>query len=162
MKKIENTWSRIAPDLLYKYSFLDEDVSKSYKEDRRWNSIITGAAGLAIIIALLGLFGLSTLEVSQRRKEIGIRKVLGASERNIILMLTRQIMLLVVGAGVVAAPAAWLLGRRWLDEFAYRIEIGPGLLALAGVMALILAVITVGGLAWRAATSNPVDSIRYE
>ncbi|MFH0881409.1 MAG: FtsX-like permease family protein, partial [bacterium] len=131
-------------------------------EDRRWNSIITWAAGLAIVIASLGLFGLSTLEVSQRRKEIGIRKVLGASESNIILLLTHQIMLLVIGASVIAAPVAWLLGQRWLSEFAYRIEISPGWLALAGVVALMLAVITVGGLAWRAATMNPVDSIRYE
>ncbi len=162
MKTIEKTWSQIAPDLLYKYSFVDEDVEKAYREDHRWNSIITDSAGLAIVIALLGLFGLSTLEVSQRRKEIGIRKVLGASEGNIILLLTRQIILLVVGASIIAAPVAWLLGKRWLNEFAYRIDIGPGLLTLAGVLALLLAMITVGGLAWKASTTNPADSIRYE
>lgn len=162
MKAIERTWSEIAPDIPFKYSFVDDKVDAAYRDDRRWNSIITSAAGLAIIIALLGLFGLSTLEVSQRRKEIGIRKVLGASEQNIILLLTHQIMLLVVGASIISAPVAYILGKRWLNEFAYRIEIGPGILTLAGITALLLAMITVGGLAWRASMKNPVESIRYE
>lgn len=162
MRAIEGIYQDALPDRPFEYAFLDEQVGEQYEMEKRQGTVVSYAAGFAVAIALLGLFGLSTLEVAQRTKEIGIRKVLGASEGNLVLLLSREIILLVLAANLVAWPAAWVLSRRWLRDFAY--QAGPGFwtLALAGFGALLLAWATVSVLAWRAARANPVNSLRYE
>jgi len=159
---LESTWSRVAPDKPFDYSFVDEGVAEMYKEDRRWNSIVNWASGVALFIAALGLVGLSTLEVTQRRREISIRKVLGASEGSLIFLLTRQISLIVVFATAFATPLSWIFMQKWLNDFAYRITLSPFWMLLAGVATLAVAWICVGGLAWKSATTNPIKAIRHE
>jgi len=159
---LEATWRKVAPDKSFDYSFVDESVGALYKEDRRWNSIVNWASGMALFIAALGLIGLSTLEVARRRREIGIRKVLGASETSIVVLLTKQITLIVAVATVVAAPLSWIFMQRWLDNFAYRITLLPFWMLLAGLITMAIAWFCVGSLAWRSASANPVDAIRHE
>jgi len=117
---------------------------------------------MAVIIACLGMVGLSAFTAQRRRKEIGIRKVLGATARSIVALLSREYLVLVLIAFVVAAPAAYLGASRWLDNFAYRIEVGPGPFLLAGAIALGLALATVSFHAVRAALADPAETIRYE
>src|SRR5690606_34376067 len=120
------------------------------------------AAGLAVLIACLGLFGLAAFSAEQRTKEIGIRKVLGASAGSIVVLLSKDFAKLVAVAFVVAAPVAYLLMHRWLDDFAYRTRLGPGVFLLAGALAVAIALLTVSYQSVRAARSDPARSLRYE
>jgi putative ABC transport system permease protein len=162
LDRLEQAWNDAAPDYTFNPVFVDETVRSYYEEERRWNRVIQSSAVTAIVIAILGLFGLSTLEVEQRRKEIGIRKVLGATVPGLIILLGRNITMLVAGAAILALPSAILLGQRWLESFAFRISISPLTLAAAVLLALGVSWLTVGSLAWRAANRNPVHSIRHE
>jgi len=162
MKTIEKTWREFYPDFVYSYEFLDEEVGLQYAEDKKWENIIFTSSIIAIIIAILGLLGLSTLEVAQRTKEIGIRKVLGASASGIILMLSKEISRLIIIASVVAWGTAWLVMNKWLENFAYRVSISPLILFLAGLAAFLIAILTVTALSFRVANDNPVNSLRDE
>ena len=117
---------------------------------------------MAIFIACLGLFGLISFSVQQRTKEIGIRKVLGASVPQVVVLLSREFMILFGIAILVAWPVAWYFMDKWLQDFAYRIELGPGLFVLGAVLALIIALLTVSFQAVKAATTNPIEALRYE
>jgi putative ABC transport system permease protein len=159
---LKTTWQAVAPDLPFAYRFLDDTMQERYRDDERWSQIVRYAALFAVLIAALGLLGLAALTVTRRTKEIGIRKVLGARLSHIVLLIAREFALL-VGAGVVlAAPVAYLVMRRWLEDFAYRIPLSGWLFVLAGLAALTVALGMVGYQAVRAAGADPVKSLRYE
>ena len=159
---LERTWKHVAPDQPYNYSFVDEAVDSQYRQEERLGKIVGIASLLAIVIACLGLFGLAALAVARRTKEIGVRKVLGASTPGLALLLSKDFALLVGVAFVLATPAAYLVMDHWLQDFAYRIEISWGIFLMAGLAALGVALLTVSYQAVRAALSDPVKSLRYE
>ncbi|HEX7844514.1 MAG TPA: ABC transporter permease [Chitinophagaceae bacterium] len=159
---MQKAWTTVVPDLPFKYSFLDEKLNAFYKAEQRWSSIIGWAAGISIFLACLGLFGLAALAAVNRTKEIGIRKVLGASLPGIVGMLSKDFLKLVVLALIVAAPLAWYFMHKWLQDFAYRISIGWWIFIIAGLMAAVIAFITIGFQAVKAGIANPVKSLRTE
>jgi len=159
---IEKTWKKFLPDLPYQYTFLDENFSRLYDAEEKQKTIFTLFACIAIFIACLGLFGLSAFEISQRIKEIGIRKVLGASVNTIVTLLSKDFLKLVLIAAVIAFPIAWYAMDTWLQDFAYRISIPWWSFILAGLGAAVIALFTISFQAIRAALSNPVESLRTE
>lgn len=162
VEMLEATWSSIAPDLPFEFYFLDDAIDAQYRQEERLARIIATAAGLAVLIACLGLFGLATLAVIRRRKEIGIRKVLGARIPDVVVLLSRDFAALVGIGFLIALPLAYLLIRRWLEDFAYRVDVEPWTFAAAGLFALVSAMVTVGVQSVRAASANPVESLRSE
>ncbi|HVX26728.1 MAG TPA: FtsX-like permease family protein, partial [Parafilimonas sp.] len=160
--QIENKWKAIAPGLPFSYRFLNDSFDEMYRSEQRAGKIALIFSVLAIFIACLGLFGLATFIAEQRTKEIGIRKVLGASVQSIVQMLSKDFLKLVAIAFVLAAPIAWWAMHSWLQDFAYRINIEWWFFAFAGIGALLIALITVSFQAIRAAISNPVKSLRTE
>jgi putative ABC transport system permease protein len=159
---IKGTWDKISPGHPFVFSFLDQDMQRQYEDIERWGRIVRYASVLTIIIACLGLFGLSVLSVSRRRKEIGIRKVLGASTTSIATMLFRDFGFLVLVANLISWPVAFLVIRRWLQNFAYRIDMGLSKFFLAAFIALFIALATVSIQSIKAARTEPVKTIRYE
>lgn len=159
---MEQVWKRHVAGEPFEYAFLDEDFQKTYKEDRQMATLIGSFTGIAILISCLGLFGLATFAAEQRTKEIGIRKVLGASVTGITSLLAKDFLKLVFIAILIACPLAWWLMQKWLDNFAYRIEVEWWMFALAGLTALVIAFLTVSFQSIRAALSNPVKSLRSE
>jgi len=162
IKAIKSIWDRHFPDDPYSYFFLDEFFSRQYVENQHFGEVFGLFAVLAIVIACFGLLGLSAYNVLQRTKEIGIRKVLGASVLNLLFLLTKDFLMLVVVAIVIAIPVTWMAMESWLQGFAYRIGIGWWVFCLAGLLAVVIAFVTVGGQALNAAVKNPVDSLRTE
>ena len=162
LKDIENKWKAMAPGMPFSYQFLDESFDNMYRAERRIGKVAMSFAILAVFIACLGLFGLATFMAEQRTKEIGVRKVLGATVPNIVTMLSKDFVRLVLLASVIAFPVAWYAMNRWLQDFAYRIDIGWWIFILAGLIAIIIAIITVSFQAIRAALTNPVNSLRTE
>ncbi len=159
---MQKSWNAIVGGLPFKYSFLDENLNRFYQEERRWSGIIGWAAGISIFLACLGLFGLTALVALNRSKEIGIRKVLGASVTGIIGLLSKDFLKLVLLALVIATPLAWYFMHKWLQDFAYRISIGCWVFIIAGLLALVIAFMTIGFQAIKAAMANPVKSLRTE
>ncbi|NUO02527.1 MAG: ABC transporter permease [Saprospiraceae bacterium] len=162
LASVEQIWKRYVPGEPFEYTFLDEDFQKTYKEDRQMATLIGSFTGIAILISCLGLFGLAAFAAEQRTKEIGIRKVLGASVAGITGLLAKDFLKLVFFAIVIACPLAWWLMQKWLSNFAYRIDVQWWMFALAGIIALAIAFITVSFQSIRAALSNPVKSLRSE
>jgi len=162
LSSIENMWKRLVPGEPFEYSFLDEDFQKNYKADRQMASLVGSLTGIAILISCLGLFGLAAFAAERRTKEIGIRKVLGASVAGITGLLARDFLKLVLVAIVLASPLAWWAMNEWLQDFAYRVEIRWWMFAAAGVMAVAVAFLTVSFQSIRAALTNPVKSLRSE
>ncbi len=159
---IKAVWQQHFPTDPFQYFFLNEYFNKQYAENERFGTVFGLFAGLAIIIACLGLLGLSAYNVIQRTKEIGIRKVLGASVRHLLFILSRDFLLLVAAAFIIAIPLTWWAMNSWLQEFAYRIHIGWPTFAIAGALAFGIALITVGLQALKATLANPVKSLRTE
>ena len=137
-------------------------MDQQYREEERWGKIVGYASSFAILIACLGLFGLATLTVARRTKEIGIRKVLGANVSNILFMLTNDFGKLVIIGTILAWPIAYFAMRNWLEEFAYRIGIGIENFILATAFAILIALVAIGYQSIKAALENPVKSIKYE
>jgi len=159
---IHKVWERFFPDDPFNYFFLDESFNQQYKADTRFGETFGIFALLAIGIACFGLLGLSAYNVLQRTKEIGIRKVLGASVQNLILLLSKEFMYLVLLSLLIAVPVGWWVMHSWLQDFAYRISIEWWVFALGGLLALLIALATVGIQSLRAAVANPVKSLRTE
>jgi putative ABC transport system permease protein len=159
---IESIWGDLVPHRPFSYVFLDEAFAAHYQSERQLGRLFAGFSLLAVVIACLGLFGLATYAIERRRKEIGVRKVLGAGVHHVVTLLSREFALLVVIGFVLAVPIAYWTMSRWLEGFAYRIELGPQVFLLAGGLALVLALMTVSFHAVRAAMSDPVRSLRYE
>ena len=150
------------PNAIYQYNFLDELNARQYLQEQRWQRVISIATTLTFIICCLGLFGLAHLATNQRLKEIGIRKVLGASVSQIVALLSGDFLKLVVIAFLIAAPASWMVMNKWLQDYAYRINIQWWVFVLAGGLAVIIALLTVSFQAIKAALANPVESLRTE
>ncbi|HUS03264.1 MAG TPA: ABC transporter permease [Chitinophagaceae bacterium] len=159
---IQRTWKSIAPNEPFTYSFLNEEFDNMYRSEQRSGTIFISFAVLAIFIACLGLFGLATYAAEQRIKEIGIRKVLGATVTNIVGMLSKDFLKLVLIAALIAFPVAWWGMNKWLQDFAYRINISWWIFLIAGVSALLIAMLTVSFKAIKAAITNPVKNLRTE
>jgi putative ABC transport system permease protein len=159
---IQRAWTKAFPGNPFEYFFLDDYFNRQYTSERKFGLLFTSFAILAILISCLGLFGLSAYTASQRIKEIGIRKVLGASVMDITTMLSKDFLKLVVLAIFFASPLTWLIMNGWLQGFAYRINIHWWVFALAGALAVIIALLTVSFQAIKAGVANPVDSLRAE
>ena len=162
LDSIEATWSRFAPHRPFEYEFLDEEYAAVYRAEQRIGRMFTTFSLLAILVACLGLLGLAAYAVVQRTKEIGIRKVLGASPASIVLLLSKEFVRLVAVAFVLAVPLAYLAMDRWLKDFAYHIDISWAIFLMAGLAALGVALLTVSYQSIRAALSDPITSLRYE
>jgi putative ABC transport system permease protein len=162
LKEIAYKWNKINPDIPFEYSFLDNDFQKNYEKDQRISVIVSYFTFIAILIACLGLFGLSAFSAEQRTREIGIRKVLGASISNITSLLSGDFIKLVLIAFVIASPLAWYGTNKWLQSFAYRIHLSWWVFLLAGLLAIIIALFTVSFQAIRAAITSPVNNLRTE
>ncbi|MBD0256625.1 MAG: ABC transporter permease [Cytophagales bacterium] len=162
LKKIEAAMAKVDPDHTFEYHFLDEQLARFYLEDQRRETLLIWVALAAIFIACLGLFGLATFTAEQRIKEIGVRKVLGASTSSIVVLLSKDFLKLVLLAILLASPIAWYATRRWLEEFAYHIDVAWWLFVLAGLLAVGIALLTVSFQSIKAALANPVKSLRAE
>ena len=159
---IEKTWKIMAPQRPFLYHFLDQSFNQQYESDRHFGYLFSLFSFLAILIACLGLFGLATFTAQQRTKEIGIRKVLGASVYNIVVLISKDFMRLVLLAIVIAVPLCILVMNQWLKDFAYRITISPGIFIATTAIALLIAVSTISWQTLKAALANPVRSIKNE
>ena len=146
----------------FEYSFLDQDFDAFYRSEQNLMRIFTSFAVFANFIACLGLFGLASFTAEQRRKEVGVRKVLGASVPQIVVLLSKEFTVLVLVAFVIGALGAFFGMQRWLDGFAYRTSIGPLTFLFAGLLALLIAWLTVSYQSVKAASANPVQALRYE
>ncbi len=162
ISKINTGYKEVFPDGIFEYSFLDQQLDALYKSEMRLFSLFKIFSVLAMLISCLGLWGLITFAAQQRIKEIGIRKVLGASVPNIVSMLTKDFIVLVCIAILIAVPLAWWGINKWLQDFAFRIDIGWTVFVMAGLSAILIALITVSFQAIRAAIANPVKSLRTE
>jgi putative ABC transport system permease protein len=162
LAKIESLWHKDVPGLPFEYLFLDEQVQKQYESDISMSRIINAFTLIAICISCLGLFGLATFSAEQRNKEIGIRKVLGASITGIVQLLSKDFIQLVVIAFVIAIPISWWAMHAWLQGFVYRITISWWMFGVAGLITMIIAALTVSSQAMGAALSNPVKALRAE
>ena len=159
---IQSTWKEIAPNDDFEYEFLDEHFEELYRADNTVSEIVGILAGLAIFISCLGLFGLASFSVEQRVKEIGVRKVLGASVSQIVNLLSMDFVKLVLVAFIIAVPLAWFAMNKWLEDYAYRIDIPVWVFGMTGVLAVAIALITVSFQSIKAALKNPVKSLRSE
>jgi len=159
---IETEWKKIYPGVPFEYKFYDETIASLYQQERNTSKLVGAATGITIFISCLGLFGLATLTAVQRTKEIGIRKVLGATVTGIVKILSKDFVILVFIAIVIASPIAWWAMNQWLQDFAYRVEIQWWMFVLAGTIAVLIALFTVSFQAVKAALANPVDSLRDE
>jgi putative ABC transport system permease protein len=159
---IRNAWQQIAPGVPFNYSFVDEALDAEYRQEERLSRIVTTGSVLAILIACLGLFGLASLMVVRRTKEIGVRKVLGASSGSIVFLVNREFSKLVLVSFLISAPVAWYIMSNWLQDFAYRIELGVGIFLAAGFFALAIAWFSVSYQSIRATLINPTESLRSE
>ncbi|MEO9966751.1 MAG: ABC transporter permease [Reichenbachiella sp.] len=159
---VESTWRKFIPSRPFEYFFLEDRLNDSYKAETKLSSITTIFSGLAILVACLGLFGLATFTMEQRTKEIGIRKVLGIQTGEIVMLLSKDFMLLVGVSFVIAVPIAYLMIDWWLAGFAYRVEIVAWPYLVAGIATFLVAMITVGAHSLKASTINPVKTLKYE
>ena len=159
---LEGTWKEFTSDIPFSFSFMDEDLQAAYKTEQQWSRIVGYASILAILVACLGLFGLSALTVAGRMKEIGIRKVLGASVQNVLTLISKEFMVLVMGGIFIGIPIAYFVMQRWLNGFSYRINLGPKVFLVACLLALIIAFVAVSYQTIKAARSNPVMNLSRE
>jgi putative ABC transport system permease protein len=159
---IERTWNSTFPDGLYEYQFLDKKIADFYKSEDQLSHLYKIFAGIAIFISCLGLYGLISFMVVQRIKEVGIRKTLGATVGNIVYLFSKEFTILIAVAFAISAPFGWYFMHQWLQGFTYRIDIGPGIFIIAIVISVVIAWLTVGYKAVKAALANPVKSLRSE
>ena len=158
----EKVWNKHFPADPFNYFFLDDSFNQQYKSDMLFGKVFGIFAFLAILVASFGLLGLSAYNVLQRTKEIGIRKVLGASGRSILVLLSKDFVKLILIALLLAIPAGWYIMNQWLEDFAYRIDIAWWVFAVAGAMALLIAIVTISLQAIKTVTDSPVKSLRTE
>jgi ABC-type antimicrobial peptide transport system permease subunit len=162
LPEIQKMWEETYPKELFSYRFLDESIRQFYESEERGTVLLSVFTSLAIFIGCLGLFGLATFMINQKNKEIGVRKVLGASVEGIVFMFSKEYVKLIAIGFVLAAPASWFIMHKWLETFAYKIEIGPSLFLAGFATTLLIAFLTVSYRSFKAARANPVKSLRYE
>jgi len=159
---LKKKWEATYPNHIFEYRFLDDSIREFYEGEQRMSILFTVFSGIAIFIGCLGLFGLATFMANQKTKEVGVRKVLGASVESIVFMFSREYVKLIVIGFVIAAPLAWYVMGLFLNEFTYKINMGAGIFIIALLVTLIVAVLTVGYRSFKAAIVNPVKSLRSE
>ncbi|MFC1724536.1 ABC transporter permease [candidate division KSB1 bacterium] len=162
IKFLGNVWRDIEPEKPFEYSFLEDDIEQFYTSENRWNSIVRYSSLFTVLIASIGVFGLTLITVNSRIKEIGIRKVFGASVSNIIGLVTKEIFFLVIAANIIAWPSAWFIMDKWLNGFAYKTGMSIGLFLYGGLLVLLVSMLTISYQIIKAARRNPVDSLKYE
>ncbi|MBC8152052.1 MAG: ABC transporter permease [Bacteroidetes bacterium] len=162
LQALEATWKKLNPNEPFEYSFLDDEFQKNYVAESRLSTVVGYFTFIAILISCLGLFGLASFNVEQRIKEIGIRKVLGATVGNVVLLLSKDFLKLVLVAVVIASPLAWFVMKKWLQNFAYQTRIGLSVFVITTLAALLITLLTVSYQAIKAALMNPVKSLRSE
>jgi putative ABC transport system permease protein len=160
--QLQSVWKQRVPHRPFEYHFLDEDYDALYKAEERTAGVFSTFSSLAILLACLGLFALSAFELVKRTKEIGIRKVLGATVSNIVGLLAKDFLKLIMIAMVIAFPVAWFVTNKWLEDFTYRVSIGWWMFAIAATLVLFIALFTISVQAIKAALANPVKSLRTE
>jgi len=162
INKVEQIWKKVNPQARISPSYLDENTDNMYKTEQRFSRIVIGGATVAIVISCLGLFALALLMINRRVKEIGIRKVLGSSVSGIVMLLSKDFVVLLLIAFAIATPLAWLMMNKWLENFAYHVNISWWMFVLGGISTIFLALCTISIQAIKAATANPVESLRDE
>ncbi len=162
IKQIENVWDEFTNDSPFQYFFLDEDFASNYEQEKRTKMIFTVFSILAILVAALGLLGLTAFTTEQRTKEIGIRKAMGASATQVVRLISRETIMLILIASVLAWPVSYYFMRNWLNDFAYRLDLGIGPFVLSFVFALLISLVTISFQTVVAALKNPADALRYE
>jgi putative ABC transport system permease protein len=162
ISNVEKLWKQYAANEPFEYSFLDQSFDRLFRAEQRMGKLFSVFSSLAIFIACLGLFALAAFTSEQRTKEIGIRKVLGASISSIVVLLSKELGKLVLIAFVLAAPLAWFGIDWWLKDYTYKTEIGVGLYLLAGIAALLIAWLTMSFQSFKAASSDPLKSLKSE
>jgi len=159
---MKEVWSQLAPGYPFEYKFLDEQFEKAYIQEQRLSTMFSWFAGLAIIIAIIGIYGLASYMAEQNTRQISIRKVYGASLQNIINLFTKEFMILVVIANVIALPTAYYIMDLWLQRFPYKAGVNIWIFILSGLISILLSAITVGLHAYKTANKNPAEVLRYE
>jgi putative ABC transport system permease protein len=162
ISEIENIWKEVNPEIPFEYHFLNETIDKQYVKEIQTAKIFSYFSLIAILVSCMGLYGLTMFIIEKRTKEIGIRKVLGASVTNILKLFYRDFAKLILLSGVLASPIAWYAMNIWLQNFAYHINLTWWIFILAGGVAFTIALLTISIIAIKAATANPVESLRYE
>jgi ABC-type antimicrobial peptide transport system permease subunit len=162
MKSIGNTWEETFPDFVFEYQFLDTKIDNFYKQENRLSYLYKIFAGIAIFLSCLGLYGLASFMAVQRIKEVGIRKVLGATATNIIYLFSREFIILIAIAFVIATPIAWYFMHQWLQDYVYRIDMSWWIFIVGGIASIIIALATVSFQAIKSAIADPVKSLRTE
>lgn len=162
LERIAAAWARVYPERPLALSFLDANLAALYSRDEKLGWLCAAFASLAVLVACLGLFGLASFNTQRRTREIGVRKVMGGSVWSIVWLLTNDFSRLVLLANLIAWPVAYVAMERWLENFAYRIDLTPLVFAGSGAIALCIAWVTVGGTAAKAASAKPVLALRYE
>jgi len=162
LPEIQERWEATYPESVFEYQFLDESIRQFYQSEQRSSVMLSIFSSLAIAIGCLGLFGLATFMANQKTKEIGVRKVLGASVESILFSFSREFMKLVIIGFCLAAPLGWFLATQYLNQFAYKIQISPLIFIIGMGISMFIAFITVGYRSLKAASVNPVNSLRSE
>jgi ABC-type antimicrobial peptide transport system permease subunit len=162
LQAVKKIWDETFPNFVYEYRFLDDKIESFYKQEGQLAQLYKIFAAIAIFLSCLGLYGLASFMAVQRIKEVGIRKVLGATAGNIVYMFSKEFIILIAIAFAIATPLAWYYMRQWLQDYAYRINISWWILAAGGLATMIIALATISFQAIRAAMANPVKSLRTE
>jgi ABC-type antimicrobial peptide transport system permease subunit len=162
MQSVQEIWQQTFPDYVYEFRFLDDKIAGFYKQENQLSQLYKIFAAIAIFLSCLGLYGLASFMAVQRIKEVGIRKVLGATAGSIVYLFSKEFILLISIAFLIATPLAWYFMHQWLQDYAYRINISPWLFAIGGCAAIIIALATISLQAIKAAIANPVKSLRTE
>lgn len=162
MRSIEKTWNQTFPEFVFEYKFLDDKIESFYKQENQLSQLYIIFAVIAIFLSCLGLYGLASFMAVQRIKEVGIRKVLGATSRSIVYLFSKEFIILISIAFVIATPLAWYFMNKWLQDYVYRIDISWWVFIIGGVASIIIALATVSFQAIKAAMTNPVKSLRNE
>jgi putative ABC transport system permease protein len=162
LDEIGATWKKLNPDRAFAYSFPSENFNDLYNTEENIASIITFASTLAVSIACLGLFALASFNMTQRQKEVAVRKVMGASVSGLAILFIRKYLTFVIIALVLSVPLTWYFAEDWLSGFAYRIQVNPLVMVGSGLLCAVIALATIGIKSLRTASANPVDSLKYE
>jgi putative ABC transport system permease protein len=162
LEYIEKTWKSYFPDENFDYYFVDDKLEASYLSESRMGTLLKYFSFLVIFIACLGLYGLTAFTIEQKSKEIGVYKVMGATISDVMLLFSKGYVFWILTATIIATPIAYFTMNKWLENFAYKTPLSWWIFALAGVLALGIALLTVSWQSWRAATRNPVEALRYE
>jgi ABC-type antimicrobial peptide transport system permease subunit len=162
MESIKKIWQQTFPDYVYEYRFLDDKIDSFYKQENQLSQLYQVFAAIAIFLSCLGLYGLASFMAVQRIKEVGIRKVLGASAGSIVYLFSKEFIILIAIAFVIATPIAWYFMHQWLQDYAYRIDVSWMIFLVSGIIAIVIALMTISFQAIKAAMANPVKSLRSE